>query len=83
MVHTVVKAVMNDERLNADDPTGELSNKDETEIPIGEPNDPAAREYNMWRCGECGEMGQLGDALPEECPGCLASKEELYYWEED
>lgn len=70
-------------RSDTDDPREDLSNKDKTEIPIGEPRDPTAQDHSMWRCGECGEMGQLGDALPEECPECLAPKEELYYRDED
>ncbi|MFC6719628.1 rubredoxin-like domain-containing protein [Natrialbaceae archaeon GCM10025810] len=37
----------------------------------------------MWRCLNCGEMGQLEDNLPEACPNCEASREELYYWTED
>lgn len=36
----------------------------------------------MWRCASCGEMGLI-EELPEVCPGCGASKEELYYWTED
>jgi rubrerythrin len=39
-------------------------------------------EAVMWRCWECGEMGEIAN-LPEECPSCGASKEELYYWQED
>ncbi|TYL40556.1 hypothetical protein CV102_03020 [Natronococcus pandeyae] len=58
-------------------------NKEETEIPIGEPREPAAQGHVMWRCGECGEMGRFRDDLPEECSNCSAPKEELYYWEED
>lgn len=37
----------------------------------------------MWRCIECGEMGKLNSDMPEECPNCSASKEQLYYWTED
>ncbi|TYT63785.1 DUF7130 family rubredoxin-like protein [Natrialba swarupiae] len=68
-----------------DRPSGELTNKEETEIPIGEPNEPAQQEYRMWRCGNCGEMGRLQqqDTLPAECPACASPKEDLYYWEED
>jgi rubrerythrin len=40
------------------------------------------REAVMWRCWECGEMGEI-ENIPEECPSCGASKEELYYWQED
>jgi preprotein translocase subunit YajC len=36
----------------------------------------------MWRCWDCGEMGQI-ENIPEECPSCGASKEEIYYWQED
>jgi rubrerythrin len=61
----------------------EVSNKEETEIPIGEPRDPESQAHTMWRCQECGEMGRLVDTLSEECPGCTGRKEELYYWEED
>ncbi len=38
--------------------------------------------YLMWRCMECGEMGSI-ESIPEECPGCTASRESLYYWTED
>lgn len=41
------------------------------------------REYVMWRCWQCGEMGRIEAALPDACPDCGASKEELYYWIED
>ncbi|RQG92913.1 hypothetical protein EA462_01440 [Natrarchaeobius halalkaliphilus] len=61
----------------------ELRNKEETEIPIGEPLDSAGRGYSMWRCWNCGEMGRLEERLPETCPSCAAPREELYYWEED
>lgn len=37
----------------------------------------------MWRCWQCGEMGRIEASLPDECPDCGASKEELYYWIED
>ncbi|MXV62278.1 hypothetical protein GS429_09425 [Natronorubrum sp. JWXQ-INN-674] len=66
-----------------DSAESELSNKEETEIPIGEPQEPERRESNMWRCRGCGEMGKFDGTLPEECPGCAAPKEDLYYWEED
>ncbi|WP_254536385.1 DUF7130 family rubredoxin-like protein [Halomarina litorea] len=36
----------------------------------------------MWRCWACGAVGRIA-RLPEECPDCGASKEELYYWTED
>ena len=36
----------------------------------------------MWRCLECGEVGRIED-IPEACPSCGASKEDLYYWTED
>jgi ABC-type ATPase with predicted acetyltransferase domain len=36
----------------------------------------------MWRCWECGEMGRIED-IPDECPSCGASREEIYYWQED
>lgn len=36
----------------------------------------------MWRCWECGETGRIAD-IPESCPSCGASKEEIYYWQED
>jgi rubrerythrin len=41
------------------------------------------KAYVMWRCWECGEMGRIEGDLPDECPSCGASKEELYYWAED
>jgi len=37
----------------------------------------------MWRCLVCGEMGELDDDLPDTCPNCGESKENLYYWTED
>jgi len=37
----------------------------------------------LWRCYECGEVGDLSDDFPEECPNCGASREELYYYQED
>jgi len=58
-------------------------NKDETEIPIGEVRAIDAQDHAMWRCGDCGEMDELGETLPDRCPACDASKESLYYWEED
>lgn len=61
----------------------ELRNKEETEIPIGEPSEPDRRGHNMWCCGECGEMGRFSETLPDECPACESPKEELFYWEED
>ena len=64
-------------------PEGELSNKEETEVPIGEPLEATSREYSMWRCAGCGEMGRLTDDLPTSCPSCEGPREELYYWEED
>jgi len=47
----------------------ELRNKDETEIPIGEAQEPESRGYTMWRCRSCGEMGRLEGELPEAVPG--------------
>ena len=35
-----------------------------------------------WRCWECGEIGAI-DEMPETCPNCGASEEELYYWQQD
>ncbi|WP_339104434.1 rubredoxin-like domain-containing protein [Haloterrigena salinisoli] len=61
----------------------ELRNKNETEVPIGEAREPESRGSAMWRCRTCGEMGRLEDDLPETCPGCVAPREELYYWVED
>jgi rubrerythrin len=37
----------------------------------------------MWRCWECGEMGRIEADLPDQCPNCGTSKEDLYYWQED
>ena len=65
------------------DGEGELRNKDETEVPIGEPRDPESQRYSHWRCEDCGEMGELTDELPAECPSCGSPREALYYWEED
>jgi ABC-type ATPase with predicted acetyltransferase domain len=47
-----------------------------------EPTGHTRGDAIMWRCWECGEMGQIED-IPEECPSCGASKEEIYYWQED
>lgn len=37
----------------------------------------------MWRCMNCGEMGEIEGGLPDTCPSCGYSKEELMYWTED
>ncbi|QLG49705.1 DUF7130 family rubredoxin-like protein [Natrinema halophilum] len=37
----------------------------------------------MWRCMECGEMGEIDGGLPDDCPNCGRSKENLMYWTED
>jgi hypothetical protein len=37
----------------------------------------------MWRCMDCGEMGEIEGGLPDSCPGCGASREQLMYWTED
>ncbi len=37
----------------------------------------------MWRCWECGEMGRLDSDIPDNCPNCGTSKEDIYYWTED
>jgi hypothetical protein len=37
----------------------------------------------MWRCADCGELGDLHDDFPDECPGCGAERETIYYWTED
>ncbi|WP_435359895.1 DUF7130 family rubredoxin-like protein [Haloarchaeobius sp. DFWS5] len=37
----------------------------------------------MWRCWNCGEMGRLDGDIPDNCPDCNASKEDIYYWTED
>jgi len=60
-------------------------NKEETEVPIGDTPDALGQSYTMWRCSECGEIGDLTDkeVLPEQCPDCNASKEALFYREED
>jgi len=36
----------------------------------------------MWRCRDCGEMGDI-EGLPESCPNCGASREEIYYYVDD
>jgi Zn finger protein HypA/HybF involved in hydrogenase expression len=36
----------------------------------------------VWRCATCGEVGEIAE-IPDECPGCDAPREELYYWIED
>lgn len=67
-----------------DSPTSEnIRGKDETELPIGQPHEPALQEPTMWRCIDCGAMGQLTSTIPLVCPECNAPKEELYYWSED
>ncbi|SDK61587.1 DUF7130 family rubredoxin-like protein [Natronorubrum texcoconense] len=68
---------------NSQSTRDDRDNKEETEIPLGEPRDPESQTHTMWRCQECGEMGRLGDTLPKECPGCTGPREDLYYWEED
>ena len=37
----------------------------------------------MWRCMECGEMGQIRESVPDNCPSCGVSRENLMYWTED
>lgn len=37
----------------------------------------------VWRCIECGEMGPIDGGIPESCPGCGMSRENLMYWTED
>ncbi len=59
------------------------ANKEETELPIGEPTEPDERPHHFWRCSNCGETGRLADELPATCPNCGGPKEELYYREED
>ena len=40
---------------------------------------PDAGEAELvWRCGDCEEMGDIAD-LPETCPNCGASRDEIYY----
>ena len=36
----------------------------------------------LWRCDACGEMGDIAD-LPDACPNCGASREQLYYYVDD
>ena len=36
----------------------------------------------VWRCAACGEVGEIKD-IPDACPSCGASREDLYYWIED
>ena len=36
----------------------------------------------MWRCDACGEMGAIAE-LPDACPNCEASREQLYYYVDD
>lgn len=38
--------------------------------------------YLVWRCSECGELGDI-DQIPEQCPSCGASRENLYAYLED
>lgn len=37
----------------------------------------------VWRCLDCGEMDELRDTLPQHCPNCGTSRENLMYWTED
>ncbi|PSP79374.1 hypothetical protein BRC81_05165 [Halobacteriales archaeon QS_1_68_20] len=47
-------------------------------------SDPTFGEADlMWRCLDCGEMGELEGDIPDNCPNCGVSKENLYYWTED
>lgn len=64
-------------------PNDPLRNKDETELPIGEPLDPEAKDHTLWRCGACGAIGEFDGSLPDHCVGCQAPKEELSYVELD
>jgi|APHM01.1.fsa_nt_gi hypothetical protein len=36
-----------------------------------------------WGCYQCGEIRRLEGSLPGECPDCGATREELYYRQED
>lgn len=37
----------------------------------------------MWRCMTCGEMGRIVAGLPDSCPDCGGSKEDIMWWTED
>jgi rubrerythrin len=70
--------------MSPNDPSeNELRNKNETELPIGDPQAPAKRESARWRCSDCGEMGRTDGDLPGACPDCGAPRERLYRPEED
>ena len=65
-----------------EDETGENGTPrklDETEMPIGEVQDPETRDSTLWRCSECGEIDRFSESLPVECSGCGAPREELHY----
>ena len=60
-----------------------LAREETGTVPLSEARDVFGKAYVMWRCWECGEMGKIESDLPDECPSCGATKEELYYWAED
>ncbi|SHH11643.1 DUF7130 family rubredoxin-like protein [Halobaculum gomorrense] len=60
-----------------------LAGEETGAVTLDEARDIFGKAYVMWRCWECGAMGQIEGDLPESCPDCAASREELYYWAED
>lgn len=70
------------EAEESDDPVW-IRGKDETEMPIGQPQDPEERPTHVWRCADCGEIGEFEETLPRRCPSCHAGREQLAYLAQD
>ncbi len=68
-----------------DDGTGMLvSLRDGVETGVSHvPGGEHAPAELTWGCSRCGEIRRLDGDLPEECPGCGAPREDLYYRRED
>lgn len=46
------------------------------------PGKEVGEGYLIWRCAHCGEVGDV-EAIPDSCPNCGRSREDLYAYLED